>query len=319
MSIDNPVVIDYDHGISTIDTEYVAPGVDASHLLVDNGEAALVDVGTNHSIPVLMSALEQKGIAPEQVRYVLITHVHLDHAGGAGKIMTQLPNATLVAHPRAARHIIDPSRLVEGATAVYGEEAMARQFGKLLPVPEERVQIADDGHTLMLGKRKLLFLDTPGHAYHHYSVVDNAAGVIFPGDTFGLSYRALDTDRGAFICPTTTPVHFDPEAAHRSIDRLMSYKPRAMFVAHFGRLDDLQRLAADLHHGIDALVEIARRHEHAGEQRYHHIHSDMRAWLLEGLRAHGCKLDEQRIDNLMAMDLDLNTMGLEVWLDRQAD
>ncbi len=317
MSIEHPRIIDYEGGISAIDAEYVASGVAASHLVVDGGEAALVDVGTNHSVPVILAALKQKGIAPEQVRYVCVTHIHLDHAGGAGRIMRELPQATLVTHPRAERHMVDPSKLYQGALAVYGEEAMARLYGELEAVPQTRVQSVNDGDTLALGDREWVFLDTPGHAYHHYSIHDPQHARVFSGDTFGLSYRALDTDKGVFIFPSTTPVHFDPEAAHQSIERLMALQPEAIHLAHFGEVRELARLAEDLHRGLDAMVAIARRHADAGEARYDRIVSDIRNWLLDALRAHGCELASERIDAIIGMDVDINAQGLEVWLDKQ--
>ena len=318
MSIEHPRIVDYGDGISAIDAEYVASGVAASHLVVDGDEAALVDVGTNHSVPVILAALKQKGIAPEQVRYVCVTHIHLDHAGGAGAIMRELPEATLVTHPRAERHMIDPSKLYQGALAVYGEEAMARLYGELLPVPAERVRAVNDGETLPLGSRQWVFLDSPGHAYHHYSIHDPQHARVFSGDTFGLSYRALDTDQGAFIFPSTTPVHFDPEAAHQSIDRLMALQPEAIHLAHFGEVRELARLADDLHRGLDAMVAIAQRHADAGEIRHERIVADIRAWLHEALQAHGCMLDTEDIDELIHMDVDINAQGLEVWLDKQS-
>ncbi|HYW04791.1 MAG TPA: MBL fold metallo-hydrolase [Gammaproteobacteria bacterium] len=318
MSGADPHITDFDHGISAIDTQYVRPLADASHLIVDAGEAAFVDTGTSYSVPLLLAALERKGLAREQVRYVCVTHVHLDHAGGAGELMRHLPRATLVAHPRGARHMIDPSKLIRGSTAVYGEAEMQRLYGEIPPVPAERVHEVADGEQLRLGSRELVFLDTPGHAYHHYSIHDPDARAVFSGDTFGLSYREFDTARGEFIFPTTTPVHFDPAALHASIDRLMALDPAAVFVTHYSRVTDLDRLAAEMHRDIDALAGIARRHANAGAQRHAGIRADMRAYLGERLAAHACPLSAAAVDRLMEMDLDLNTQGLEVWLDRQA-
>ncbi len=313
-----PHITDYEYGISAVDTEYVRPMVDASHLVVDSGEAAFVDTGTTHSVPLLLAALDRKRLAREQVRYVCVTHVHLDHAGGAGELMRHLPRATLVVHPRGARHMIDPRRLLQGTVAVYGEEVTRQLYGEIPPVPAERVYQVADGERLPLGARELVFLDTPGHAYHHYSIHDPVAAAVFSGDTFGMSYRDFDTDRGEFIFPTTTPVHFDPEAFHASIDRLLGLRPQAIFVTHYSRVTDLARLGADLHAEIDAFVAIARRHADAGEQRHARIREDMRVYLGERLAAHGCRLTAARVDAMMRMDLELNTQGLEVWLDRQA-
>lgn len=318
MSAQRPHIIEFADGISAIDTLYTRPLLDASHLIVDHGEAAFVDTGTSHAVPLLLAALEQKGVAREQVRYVCVTHVHLDHAGGAGALLRELPQATLIAHPRAVRHLIDPSKLMAGTVAVYGEAQTRRLYGEVVPAPESRVHVVNDHDRLPLGDRELLFIDTPGHAYHHYCIVDAAHGAIFSGDTFGLSFREFDTARGEFIFPTTTPVHFDPTALHASMERLLSFAPAAIYLTHFSRVTDITRLAGDLHADIDAFVTMARRHVDAGAERHARIKADMRAYLFARLDRHGCALGEARRAELLAMDLELNTQGLEVWLDRQA-
>src|SRR5215471_20479487 len=137
-----PTLYRHPHGITAIDTEYLYPGHAAAHLIEDSGHAAFVDVGTNSSVPYLLGALDELGIAREAVDYLLLTHVHLDHAGGAGALMRELPNARAVLHPRGAPHMIDPSRLVAGSRAVYGEERFAQFYGELVPIPRERVLVA---------------------------------------------------------------------------------------------------------------------------------------------------------------------------------
>ncbi len=315
-----PTMIAYATGVTAIDTRFAGTHMLAAcHLLMDGGEAALVDVGSNFSVPVILQALERCGVDRAQVRYVCVTHVHLDHAGGAGEMMRQLPNASLVVHPRGARHMIDPSTLYAGARAVYGDEIMARHYGELVPVPEHRVRAVQDDDRLPLGGRMLRFLDTPGHANHHYCMVDEGANVIFSGDTFGVSYRQFDTEHGAFILPTTSPVHFDPIAAHRSIDRLVALEPSAIYLTHFGEVTEIPRLADALHAGIDAHVEIARRHADAGAAREERIAADLQDWLFAALRAHGVDWSGQALREALALDVQLNTQGLLVWLDRQSD
>ena len=257
--------IDLDHGISTIDTGYCRPGFDASHLIVAQGQAALVDVGTSHSVPHILQVLQDKGIARRDVRYVMVTHVHLDHAGGAGALLQHLPEAQLVAHPRGAPHMIDPGKLIAGATAVYGEARFRSLYGDIVPVASERVITATDNFELSLNGRSLLFVDTPGHARHHYCVWDPASRGIFSGDTFGLSYREFDTQHGPFIFPTTTPVQFDPDALHASIKRLLSFNPERMYLTHYGRVEDVPRLAVQLHRLIDVFVALARDVAAVGE------------------------------------------------------
>jgi glyoxylase-like metal-dependent hydrolase (beta-lactamase superfamily II) len=306
---------DFGHGISAIDTGFFRPQFDASHLIVENGRAAFVDVGTNYSVPRLLDALAQKSIPVEAVDWVLLTHVHLDHAGGSGALMQQLPNARAVLHPRGARHMIDPGQLIAGAAAVYGAEEIERSYGKLVPVPAERIDIASDGHVVELAGRPLLCIDTPGHARHHFCIYDEASRAFFTGDTFGLSYREFDTDRGAMIVPTSTPVQFEPDALHASIDRMLGYSPRQMFLTHYGRVTDVERLADDLHAQIDAMVAIARAHD-GDIERHARIAADLAEMFIGRAKAHGCTFGAERVRELLAMDIELNTQGLEVWLDR---
>lgn len=304
-------------GIYAVDTHYIRPGHDASHLILENGRAAFVDTGPASGIPHLLSALARLGVAPEQVDYVLLTHVHLDHAGGAGLLMQSLPNAQAVVHPRGARHMIDPSKLIEGSIAVYGEERFRELYGQIVPIPRERVTQSADGMWIALAGRKLELIHTPGHALHHYCVIDRQAEAIFSGDTFGISYRHFDTAAGEFIFPTTTPVHFDPLALHVSVDRLMSYQPKAIYLTHFSKVTQLPRLAADMHECIDGFVAIARRH--AGErERSARIRTDLFAYIAQRLERHGFRSSDATLQVLLATDVELNSQGLEVWLDRGA-
>jgi len=308
--------MNFDHAITAIDTGFFRPQFDASHLIVHNSRAAFIDVGTNYSIPRLLEALAAKGIGIDAVDWVILTHVHLDHAGGAGLAMQQFPNAKLVVHPRGARHMIDPSALIAGATAVYGAEEIARSYGTLLPVPAERVVEAPDGHVVDLAGRPLLCLDTPGHARHHISIYDATSRAFFTGDTFGLSYREFDTDKGAFILPTSTPVQFEPDALKASIARMLEHEPQQMFLTHYSRVTDVPRLARDLYEQIDAMVAIAQQHA-AGADRHTRIADDLAALYTSRAQAHGCTLDAAQVRELLAMDIELNTQGLEVWLDKQ--
>jgi glyoxylase-like metal-dependent hydrolase (beta-lactamase superfamily II) len=310
--------LDAGHGITVIDSGYERPGLAAFYLMVERGRAAFIDTGTAHSLPHALAALRAGGLAAEHVAYVIPTHVHLDHAGGAGAMMRAFPNAKLVVHPRGARHMIDPARLAAGVAEVYGAEKAERSFGALIPIPGERVIEAPDNFTLDFNGRRLLFLDTPGHARHHFCVVDERSRSIFTGDTFGISYRELDTDNGAFIFPTTTPVQFEPPALHASVDRLLSHNPRQMLLTHFGGVTEITRLAAQMHRLIDAFVALALEVQDTGVQRHQRLIASQRALLLRDLRAHGCRLSDAKIDSLLAMDFELNAQGIEVWLDRPA-
>ncbi len=303
------------HGIHTIDTAFQRDHFDAAYLIVEDGRGAFVDCGTNHSVPLLLAAVQQAGITPADVDLLIVTHVHLDHAGGAGLLMQQLPNATLVAHPRAAPHLIDPEKLIAGATAVYGEEEMQRSYGSIQPVPESRVRIVADGETVMLAGRALECIDTPGHARHHHCIWDARSRSWFTGDTFGLSYRELDGPQGAFILPTTTPVQFEPEALRSSIARMVTRTPEAMYLTHYGRVGDVPRLAQSLYEQIDAMVAIADSCDGRAD-RHRCLTAGLTALYLERAHALEVPLADEDVERILAMDIELNAQGLGVWLDR---
>jgi len=303
-------------GITAVDTEYVHPGHAAAHIVQHAGRAAFVDVGTNDSVPFLLAALDVLGIARASVDYLLLTHVHLDHAGGAGRLMRELPNATAVLHPRGAPHMIDPEKLIVGSRAVYGEERFRRLYGDIVPIAAARVRVTRDGDTLSLAGRELEILHTPGHALHHQVFVDRAHACIFTGDTFGISYRELDSPRGAFITPTTTPTQFDPEQLLASVDRLLSYSPAAMYLMHFSRVTDVPRLGESLKGQIRELTRIAEQSVAAPDPAAA-IRAGMGDLWRELARRHGCPLAPERLLAVLEGDLELNTQGLIAWLARR--
>lgn len=311
-----PKHMDYGQGIHALDAGYLRPGLAAVHLIVQDGRVAVVDTGTQHTVPAVFSLLTSLGLGPEAVDYLLLTHVHLDHAGGAGALMARCPNARLVVHPRGAPHMIDPARLVAGATAVYGAETFRALYGEILPVAAERVLEAADGFELDLAGRRLVFLDTPGHARHHLCIHDAASGGVFTGDAFGLSYREFDVDGRPFVFPTTTPVQFEPEAMHTSIDRIMALRPTAAYLTHYGRVTDLARLAIDLHVLIDAFVQLAEAVPVDGARGHAWLMAELEALLVARLRRHGCPLSDADLRQLLAHDIELNAQGLGIWLER---
>ncbi|HEX2649321.1 MAG TPA: MBL fold metallo-hydrolase [Burkholderiales bacterium] len=308
-------VFDYDEGISAIDSVYDRRLQTAIHLIVEKGRAAIVDTGTANAVPYVMKALEAKGIAPEAVDYVILTHVHLDHAGGAGSLMARFPGARLTVHPRGARHMIDPGRLVAATVEIYGEEAMRRTYGEVLPVPKERVIETPEGARLELAGRELLFLDAPGHARHHVVVRDSRTGHFFVGDNFGLSYRELDRDGRQFVFPTSSPSQFDPPVLLRTIERMLSDGPQAIYLAHFGRLTAPQALAADLRRLIEAHAALAERHKDAGAERKRLLAEGVRSLVLEEKSRQGWRIADEKLLEVFALDIELNAQGLVSWLD----
>ena len=310
-------VFDYGHGISAVDSVYDRKQQTAIHLLVEEGRAAIIDTGTSHAAPHVLAALEAKGISPAQVDYVILTHVHLDHAGGAGQLMALLPNARLTVHPRGARHVVDPSRLLAATVAIYGAQETRRLYGEILPVSRARVIETPEGATLGVAGRELRFLDAPGHARHHVVVHDSGTGHIFAGDTFGISYRELDQDGRQYSFPTTSPSQFDPAQLHRSIDRILSFQPEAVYVAHFGRLTNLTVLAGDLHRLIDAHAALGERHRRAGAERKHLLTEGVRSLVLAERERQGWRLPREKVLEVFALDIELNAQGIESWLDAE--
>lgn len=304
-------------GIHVIDTGFQRARFDASYLIVERGRGAFVDTGTNHSVPRLLAALEAAGLRRADVDFVIATHVHLDHAGGVGLLMQELPAARLVVHARGARHLIDPSQLMAGARGVYGDEEVARSYGEVVGVDPDRVITTHDGMTLDFAGRALHFIDTPGHARHHHCVWDERSRGFFTGDTFGLSYREFDGERGAWMLPTTTPVQFEPEALRESVQRLLAFEPRQMYLTHYGPVDKVEHLAAQLLDSLAEVVALGHRLA-AAPQRHAALRRGLTELYLEQVRRHGCTLAQDEVLALLAMDIELNAQGMGVWLDRLA-
>lgn len=304
-----------DDGIFAIDTEYTRPMQDASHLIVENGRGAFVDTGTNDSVPLLLDALQQRNLDAADVDFVFLTHVHLDHAGGAGLLMQHLPNARCVIHPRGAPHMASPEKLIKGTEGVYGVERTRELYGEIQPIDERRIVVVDDEQWIELGGRAMQALFTEGHARHHYCLNDPASHGVFTGDNFGISYRELDTANGEFIFPTSTPASFDPPEAHSSVERIMGCEPRQVYLTHYSRVTDLDRLAADMHAGIDAYEQMALACREK-EERGAALEAAMYEYLSTRLIDHGFKGDDDAIWSVLEMDVQLNAAGLAAWLDR---
>ncbi|RFF26715.1 MULTISPECIES: MBL fold metallo-hydrolase [unclassified Wenzhouxiangella] len=299
--------------IHTIDTHYLdRPEVAAAYLIVEGDRAAFVDNNTNAAVPRLLAALEDQGLTPEQVDYLIITHVHLDHAGGTSKLARACPNATVLAHPRAAPHVIDPSKLVASASAVYGEDEFERLYGTIEPVDEDRVQVMEDEQTLRFGNRELRFLHARGHANHHFCIADSASGAIFAGDAFGLVYPALQGE-GTFAFPSTSPTDFEPELARESIRRLVDEQPSCIYVTHFGAVTDIAEAAGQLTRHLD-FAERVRDDAEASDLPDEELEAycrprlyDYVAGLLDGRGNLGRNAS---VWSHLKLDLDINAQGI---------
>lgn len=304
-----------DHGITAIDTGFVRPGFDSAYLLVENGRAAYIETGPNSAVPRLLAALETVGLDRSAVDYVIPTHVHLDHAGGAGLLMQHLPNARMLIHPRGARHMIDPSALMEGVRAVYGAEVANRDYGELVPVPEERVTQTSEGMVVEVGGRPLRFMDTPGHAKHHNSIWDEATRGWFTGDTFGIAYPELHTAKGPYMVPATAPIQFDPDALHDTVARLLAQRPATMYLTHFGAVTDPEPLSVQFLAQVDAMVRATKELARA-PNRLEELKRAFADIYISELRRHSSTHSDAFIREVLATDIELNAQGLAAWFDK---
>lgn len=308
----------YEHGIYAFDAGYVRPQLAAIHLIVANGQVAVIDTASNACLPRALDALNLLGLTPANVAYVFLTHVHLDHAGGAGAMMQAFPEARLIVHPRGVRHMADPTKLFAAVQAVYGDAEAHHLYGELLPAHMDRIISARDGFEFDLGERTLVCLDTPGHARHHLTLHDPRSHSLFTGDIFGLSFRELDVDGRPSVIPTTSPTQFEPEVMHQSVDRILACQPEALYLTHFSRVGDVQRLGSDLHRLIEAHLAVAERERDSGPDREARILAGL--WALMDAEAirQGWRLAPEQWREVLGMDLELNAQGLDYWLDHSA-
>jgi glyoxylase-like metal-dependent hydrolase (beta-lactamase superfamily II) len=298
-------------GISVIDSEYYSKDFAAIYLLKQKNKVIIIETGTNYSVPHVKDALSQIGLSFSDVSYVIPTHVHLDHAGGAGLLMMQCQNAALVVHPRGARHLIDPSKLVAGAKAVYGENKFKEYYGEIFPIDANRVIQADDNFILDFDGRELRFIDTPGHARHHFCIWDKATKSMFTGDTFGISYRDLDHQDELYILPSTSPVQFDPEALIQSINRIMEFKPERVCLTHFSAIKPTKKATNKLIESIHFVSNLAIKYADKNDSESI-IYKKMMDYFLEGLNEIGFQNNDYAKDRL-SLDVLINTQGLIYW------
>ncbi|GHU32236.1 MBL fold metallo-hydrolase [Betaproteobacteria bacterium] len=309
-------IVVYDDGVVAVDSGYGDRSrLAAVHLVVDNGRVAVIDTATNASLPHILAMLARLNIPPEAVDWVILTHLHLDHAGGAGSMMCALPRAQLVAHPLGRRYLVEPTLLWERSVELYGAERTFRFYGCLIPVDGSRIVDAWDGQELSLGERTLRLLAAPGHSRDHIVVWDEVAQAFFTGDAFGVSYRELDADGREFIFPSTSPHQFEPDDMLATIERMLAFCPQAMYLSRFGRVREVARLGVDLYRLIHAHIAVAQAARGEGVARHVDILSGLEQLVREECARQQWGLDEEAALELLRLDLAFNAQGLGMWLD----
>lgn len=251
--------IDLGDDISIIDVfDLKTPARTGTYVLHEK-ELTIIETSASPSIPYLLAGLEALEINPADIQYIIVTHIHLDHAGGAGLLLEKCPNARVIVHPKGKRHLADPSKLIQGAKAVYGEK-FAELFDPIVPIPEDRLITMEDGDTLTLSnERTLTFFDTPGHANHHFSIHDSKSNGLFTGDTIGVYYPQLLAYGVELYLPSTSPSQFHPEAMLHSAKRLEELNPSRIYFGHFGMSEHPAAVFKQLREWLPKMVEVGER------------------------------------------------------------
>lgn len=309
---------DRESGIGTIDCHYVKPLLACAYIMVEGDEVAFIENNTALAHPLLMAALSALGMRREQVRHIIITHVHLDHAGGTGLLARECPGATVLVHPKAARHVVDPGRLIASSIGVYGEENFRRLYGEILPVAEDRIRVMDDNETLLFGERSLRFLHTRGHANHHFCIHDSRSNGVFTGDSFGIAYPVLQS-AGPYIYPTSTPTDFDPAAALATLDRIRGTDCSRLYLTHFGeftRVDEAERQMREGLVVLEGLLNEAVESAESDSVLIARIGAAILAWMDGHAAARSVPVSPEARE-MMTLDANLNAQGIVVAAHRR--
>lgn len=307
--------------IYTIETLYLnREKYAACYLMEDNGELAIVETNTNYAVPRILDTIKQLGFDNKQVKYVILTHIHLDHAGGAGELMSHLPQAQLVLHPRGRKHMINPDKLIRSVKEVYGEAKYHELYGEIKPVPKQRVQIVNTGDTVDLGNRKLEFFDMPGHAKHHVTILDHKSKSLFSGDNFGIGYPYMSfNNETRLVFPSTTPTQFEPDRALETYETIFNIKPDRVLLTHYGQFENISSGYVQLKNWIVFSLETVEKRYAEGlrdgeledvleKDLWDHFEKEVK-----GARGSGLTETEK---TLLDLDTRLNAQGLAYYVKK---
>jgi glyoxylase-like metal-dependent hydrolase (beta-lactamase superfamily II) len=290
-------------GVIEIDTMLGGWSRVTAGYLLEGDEPALVETGSQSSVPVLLAALKRLGVNRGSLPTVVVTHIHLDHAGGVGDVAAAFPEATIYVHPKGARHLADPARLVDSAARVYGP-LLDSLYGRLRPTPAERIRVLEDGATIRVSRtRELVAVDSPGHAKHHVALHDSVSGILFVGDAVGV--RLPDA---GILRPSTPPPDFDLDQALASLDSFRRRRPAALALAHYGLLANPEEVLAEAEEVLRSWAEVAERAWRAGR--------DVALALEEAFGKDLAAVEPAHKDKLETLNgIHSNAAGLRRWLE----
>ncbi|WP_173917900.1 MBL fold metallo-hydrolase [Halobacillus sp. Marseille-Q1614] len=281
--------------------------------VIEEEQLTLVETGPSMSVPRILEGLKDLSLDVKDVRYIILTHIHLDHAGGAGLLLKECPQAEVIVHPRGRRHMADPSRLIEGARAVYGDD-FDRLFDPIVPIPDEKLIIKEDDGALEIGPDcTLSFLDTPGHAKHHIGIYDPVSKGVFTGDTAGIRYHQIEGV--TFYLPSTSPNQFDPEAMKQSIERMKQLELERVYFGHFGMSEEpeaaFDQVVSWIPDFLSAAEEAIEREEGVKgikERLQHKIYTYLKGYSIE---------DDHPVYEVINLDIEVCAMGLADYFHKQ--
>lgn len=287
----------------------------AAYVIKGKDKNVLIETGTSPVHERLVSALEEIGIGKGQLDAVIGTHIHLDHTGGAGCLIQKFPEANVYVHEKGAIHLSHPERLVAGSKEVY-QDKFDRFFSPVVAVPEDNIVIVKDADELDLGDGQTLkFFNAPGHALHHIGIYDPYNETLFTGDAAGLYYKGIENKYGKTVClPATTPTQFDPIAMVKTLDRMLSFKPKRLCFTHFGVNEKPEEIIQQTKEWINfysvECADVYRRCQD-GEQLYAYIEKT----LYEKMEAQGIPRDEELL-GFMMKENKLNAQGVIYYVNR---
>ena len=290
-------------GVHEIDTLLGGWDKVTAGYLVEGPEPVLVETGSQTSVPILLKALDELGLGPNDLKGVVVTHIHLDHAGGVGDVARAFPNATVYVHEKGARHLADPSRLVDSAARVYGE-LLDKLYGRLDATPQERIHVLEDGEEISVSPtRTLTTVDSPGHAKHHLGLHDSESGILFVGDAVGVRLP----DAGV-LRPATPPPDFDLDQALTSLQRFAARKPAGIALAHYGLVPNTDTV-------LDEAADTLQRWAAVAEQAWRN-NEDIAAALEAAFATDLSGVDDANREKLETLNgVHSNAAGFRRWLD----
>ncbi|TKC18487.1 MBL fold metallo-hydrolase [Robertmurraya kyonggiensis] len=287
--------------------------------VLTESELTIIETSASPSVPYIIDGLHELGFSPKDIKYIIVTHIHLDHAGGAGLILEQCPEAKVIVHPKGKRHLADPSRLIAGARAVYGDK-FDSLFDPLIPIPEDRLIEKNDQETLIISEDcTLTFYDTPGHANHHFSIHHPKVNGMFTGDTVGIRYSTLLEEGVEFYLPSTSPNQFDPNKMLASIELCKSLNLSGIFFGHYGLSKNPNEVYKQVAFWLNKFIEAGKKGYSEGTTFEEQAQITAEE-LIQKVTLHLEELGVSRtheVHNVLKLDMEVSSMGLIDYLHKQ--